>query len=163
MTASGCKLIIRSSTISTLNLDRRLSQRDSSSIHQFIDLGPCLRIVLLHPYDTSNRRYDPPKMTTTLPTFPPDLHRHTSHSSLTSAQSTSRETYLSTPDPIKYASIDRVLDRRGGRTDEAFVGGQEVSRVVVVGILPFKLCGGMYPIQGKKGRQSTSQRRGRRG
>ncbi|KAG7549045.1 hypothetical protein FFLO_03081 [Filobasidium floriforme] len=53
---------------------------------------------------------------------PPPLHRHPS---LTSSQDQARQRYLSTPDAEKYAAIDRVLDRRGGRTHEAFVGGQE--------------------------------------
>lgn len=65
-------------------------------------------------------------MSTTIsppPSLPP-LHRH---NSLTTTQERARTKYLSTSDAIKYESIDRVLDRRGGRTDEMFVGGEEVS------------------------------------
>ena len=77
---------------------------------------------------THNRhhRTDHSKMTAIAP---PILHRHNSqHTPLTPAQEQSRQSYLSTPDLVKYAAIDRVLDRRGGRTDEAFVGGEEVSQ-----------------------------------
>ena len=76
--------------------------------------------------DIIDQRTDHSTMTTIVP---PILHRHNSqHTPLTPAQEQSRQSYLSTPDLVKYAAIDRVLDRRGGRTDEAFVGGEEVSQ-----------------------------------
>lgn len=53
-----------------------------------------------------------------LPVLPPQL---------TPAQQAARETYLAASADLKYKHVDRVLDQRGTRTDEAFVGGQDVS------------------------------------
>jgi hypothetical protein len=43
------------------------------------------------------------------------------------ASSQARASYLATPESIKYSHINKVLDRRGPTSDEAFVGGQVVS------------------------------------
>lgn len=107
------------------------------------------------------------KMDESLPSTPNNLHHpphssnlngtsttttnngnHTSSSSsssnLTPKQTRARQAYLNASSEEKYWDVDRVLTRRGGRTDKAFAGGEVVSEH----LLPSSRCWLMKRIHG---------------